>query len=287
MKTKKRFCAKTNGLVDCTKKLNFSSGLLNVMKPIRQWKMTENVKLFKQTSTKCFCDGSFQKSIYPIMIIAQCFGVMPVHNISLKCPLALRFKWKSFRYFFAVIVTISCGLEASSSIIWTFRTQVLFGKMVILVYYVTNCLSFISFLNLARHWPSLMEKWHEVEISLPQPAIEKKKLQTSVRIRRIAAVILAMSAVEHILSIVSSFAVVLDCPKIKNIIQAYFVHNFPQVFFFFGYSHVLGLYVKFIHVTSTFVWSYADLFIMMISCGLSAKFKQINELMLKEKGKVH
>lgn len=286
MKIKKRFCSKTNSLVNGTKKVNFSIGITDVLRPIRVWGLTENVQFFKQTSNKC-CDESFHRSIYPIVIIAQCFGIMPVNNVSSKCPSMLTFTWKSFRCFFAVFVALSCGIEAVFSITWTFNTRIEFGKMIILVYYITNFMSFVCFLLLAKTWPSLMNKWHEVEKNLPQSGHEKDKHGMSMRIRKIAAVILTLSAVEHILSIVSSFAVVLDCPRINNIIQAYFVHNFPQVFTFFGYSHVLGLYVKFIHVTSTFVWSYADLFIMMISCGLSAKFKQINELMMKEKGKVH
>lgn len=287
MKTKKRFCAKTNGLVNNAKKAKFSFGISSVMKPIRQWRLSENVKFFKQTSTKCINDGSFHKSIYPITIIAQCFGVMPVQNVSGKGPSELKFTWKSFRYLFAVFITISCGMEAVSTIVWTFRSHIEFGKLIIVVFYVTNFMSFVCFLNLARNWPSMMMKWHEVERNLPQVDDEKEKHQMSVRIRKTAAIILTLSAIEHILSIVSSVAVVLDCPRINNVLKAYYVHNFPQVFAFFQYSHVLGVYVKFIHVTSTFVWSYADLFIMMISCGLSAKFKQMNELMMKEKGKVH
>lgn len=286
MKVKKRFCAKTNVLVNIKKNTKMAFGISSFMKSIKHWKSSEKVKSLKRTSTNSN-DGSFHKSIYPIMVIAQCFGIMPVCNVSSNCPTALEFTWKSFRYLFAIFVTISCGLEALSTIVWTFKTHIEFGKMVILVFYVTNFMAFVSFLNLARVWPSLMIKWHEVERNLPQMENDKEKHQMSVKIRRTATVILTLSAIEHILSIVSSVAVVLDCPRIKNIVKAYFVHNFPQVFSFFGYTQALGIYVKLIHVTSTFVWSYADLFIMMISCGLSAKFKQINELMLKEKGKVN
>lgn len=255
------------------------------MKPIKQWRLSGHLKFLHQSSLKCFCDLSFHRSIYPIVAMAQFFGVMPVNNISDKCPSSLSYTWKSFRFVFAVFVTISCGLEAASSVVWTFRTNIEFGKMVILVYYITNFFSFFCFLRLAKSWPSIMAKWHEVEKKLPQMETERKQRLCS-RIRRTAAVILTLSAIEHILSIISSFAVVHDCPRIKNVLQAYYVHNFPQIFTFFKYSHALGVYVKFIHVTSTFVWSYTDLFIMMVSCGLSSMFHQINQRMLKDKGKV-
>lgn len=287
MKTKKTFCAKSNSLVNNMKKLRFSSG--TSMKPIRLFKVSDNVKFLNnnQSSTKCFYDdGSFHRAIYPILIIAQVFGVLPVFNVSSKCPLKLQFTRKSFRYCFAIFVMISCGLEAISAITWTFRTRIEFGKLVILVFYISNFLSLFCFLRLAKVWPSLMVKWHDVENKLPPNKSQTKNREMCVRIRRIAAVILSLSAIEHILSIVSSVAIVFDCPRIHNILEAYFVHNFPQIFSFFVYSHILGVYVKFIHVTSTFVWSYTDLFIMVISCGLSAKFKQINDLLFHDKGKV-
>lgn len=285
MKVKKRFCAPIN-LVKGSKKSRLPSGIALIMRPIQQLRFSDNVTFLQQATPKFDDQSSFHRAIYPVMFIAQCFGVMPVINISSKSPMDLVFTWKSFRLVFALIVMISCGFEAVSTIAWTFRTRIEFGKMVILVYYITNFLSFYCFLRLARAWPELMMRWHEVEKKLQRIETVSEKHEMTVRIRRTAFVILTLSAIEHILSIVSSVAIVLDCPKIKNIMEAYYVHNFPQVFSFVKYSHMIGGYVKFIHITSTFVWSYADLFIMMISCGLSAKLKQINARMLEDKGKV-
>lgn len=107
-----------------------------------------------------------------------------------------------------------------------------------------------------------------------------------IRMRFTAFVILSLSMIEHILSIVSAVTQVVNCPRIKSIYRAYYVKSFPQVFSLFSYSTILGTYIKFIHVTATFVWSFTDLFIMMISCGLSVKFKLINDRMLEDKGKV-
>lgn len=281
MKVRKRFCVKP-------------SYFMNNLKPFcaqsffREWKRSEPIKLFYPSpSKKLFCDGSFHESIYPVLFVAQFFGLLPVTNISGKSPSDLQFSWKSFRCFFAVFVTLSCGLESVFTIIWTFRTHIEFGKLVILVYYVTNFLSFCCFLNLARTWPRLMMRWHDVEKSLPEIEEKSKRREMLVRLRKTAAIILTLSALEHILSKVSSVLAVLDCPRIHNVMEAVCVHNYPQVFSFFEYNHVLGVYVKFIHVTSTFVWSFTDLFIIMISCGLSAKFKQVNDRLMSQKGKVN
>jgi gustatory receptor len=282
MKIKRKIWARPCGVVKGNIILR-SSPAFTVQPPTSFF---SQVKLFKPSSEKHSCEGSFHNAIFPIATLAMFFGVMPINNVSSKCPLQLTFIWKSFRFTFAVFVMLSCGLEAVLAVAWTFTTHIEFGKMVILVYYITNFMSFFCFLKLSATWPTLMTKWHEVETKLPQMKTRKETFAMSRSIRKTAAIILTLSAIEHILSIVSSVAVVVDCPLIKNILQAYYVHNFPQVFSFFGYSHVFGIYVKFIHITSTFVWSYADLFIMMVSCGLAAKFKQINDRLFEDKGKV-
>lgn len=294
MKIKKRFCApRSGGLANGAKRPKFSSGVAAaILKPLKKLKASGTLAMMHHTpppSTsveRCFCTASFHKSIYPVFALAQFFGVMPLQNIGARCPKSLKYTRWSFRFIFAVFVTMSCGFEAATSIIWTFKTRIEFGKMVILVYYITNALSFFCFLQLAKTWPFLMKMWHDVEKSLPNDGNGKTERAMCKRIWRTAAIILLLSATEHILSIISSVAVVLDCPQINSILKAYYIHNFPQVFSFVKYSHVLGVYVKFVHVTSTFVWSYTDLFIMMISCGLSAMFKQINDRLQKDKGKV-
>lgn len=129
-------------------------------------------------------------------------------------------------------------------------------------------------------------QWRDVEKKLPPLRTNEEKHSLRIRMRRTALIILVLSLIEHILSIVSAVAEVVNCPLIKNMYRAYHIKSFPQVFTFFPYSTPLGIYAKYVHITSTFIWSFTDLFIMMISCGLSAKFKLINERMLEDKGKV-
>lgn len=54
-------------------------------------------------------------------------------------------------------------------------------------------------------------------------------------------------------------------------------------FFCFVTLHCL---LQFINITATFVWSFCDLFVIIISVGLATRFKQINDSMLMNKGKV-
>ncbi|KAL7038090.1 hypothetical protein ACKWTF_009450 [Chironomus riparius] len=282
MKFKKPFCPKST-LFKRSKKA--PPNLEIQLTDIKRWQLIEGIKNLHQKSNTSITDGSFHNAIKPALIIGQCFGAMPVSNVISKYPSSLKFTWKSLQSWYAIFVTLSVGWEALLTIYWTFSRHLEFGKMVYLVFYVSNFMSFVCFFSLATNWPDLMMLWHNVEKQLPPYRSKSEKFYLRARMRNIVIIILMLSLIEHILSIISALAIVVDCPRIKNIMKAYYVKSFPQVFSFLPYSTAFGIYIKFIHVTSTFMWTFTDLFIMMISCGLSEKFKLINERMLEDKGK--
>lgn len=90
---------------------------------------------------------------------------------------------------------------------------------------------------------------------------------------------------EHLLSIIVGAHGANNCPSIRDPIKAFLISNYPQVFLVFNYSGMLGFITKFFNVISTFLWSFSDLFVIIVSIGLSSKLHQINEDLLKVKGK--
>lgn len=60
----------------------------------------------------------------------------------------------------------------------------------------------------------------------------------------------------------------------------------PELFSLVEYSTWLAIIGKFLNVASTFAWNYMDLFVMLISLGLSSRFKQINVDLQRVKGTV-
>lgn len=256
-----------------------------VLNPIMHRLLGGNIPLYTR---RCSCDGkmNFHQGVYPIMFVAQLFGVLPVVNISSSCPSGLKFDKKSIRFFFSLLVAISSGFEALLSIAWISLMRVEFVKVTIVVYYVTNFAFFVCFLRLVKDWPRLMAQWHEVEKKLEPITSGKSKLQLSLKVRRIAFAILVVSSIEHIVYVIGNVSAVTDCPKIKSLFQAYLVQGFPEMFYFFDYSFFLGVYVKIVHVLTHFAWCFGDFFVIMFSCGLSSNFKKINEHMLVGFGKV-
>ena len=55
---------------------------------------------------------TFHVAIAPILVIAQCFGIMPVVNIAQRDPRKLRFQWRSLRTLLTVILILSGFLTA-------------------------------------------------------------------------------------------------------------------------------------------------------------------------------
>ena len=90
---------------------------------------------------------------------------------------------------------------------------------------------------------------------------------------------------EHLLSITVGAHGANNCPTIKDPIKAFFFRNYPQVWLIFSYSGWLGSLTKFFNIILTFAWSYTDLFVIIISIGLTSKFDQLNDELRKMKGK--
>lgn len=69
-------------------------------------------------------------------------------------------------------------------------------------------------------------------------------------------------------------------------IRDYFLAEQSQVFAITDFSPAKAFFGKCVNVMATFVWTYMDLFVMLISVGLSTCFQQINNNLFTQKGNV-
>lgn len=77
------------------------------------------------------------------------------------------------------------------------------------------------------------------------------------------------------------------CLDKDDLLEELFRVQLSHLFIIFPYSPLIGIVGKMVNVISTFCWNYMDLFVMMISAGLSTRFKQINEDLQRIKGEVN
>lgn len=78
----------------------------------------------------------------------------------------------------------------------------------------------------------------------------------------------------------------LNCPAITDILRAHFSTSFPEISHFFGYSTVLVITARFFNIIATFVWNFMDMLIIILSIGISNRFKQLNKILQQSSGKL-
>ena len=113
-------------------------------------------------------DGTFYEAVGFLVAVGQIFGVMPVSGIRSKSPKKLKFKKFSLRFILSIIFLVGLSWLLAIEIIWLHRSKVEFGKVINVVFDLSNLVLMYCFLELAKTWPELMLKWNEVEKFLPQ-----------------------------------------------------------------------------------------------------------------------
>lgn len=72
----------------------------------------------------------------------------------------------------------------------------------------------------------------------------------------------------------------------KNPLQELFEIQVPYLFILTELTWWKAILSKWFNIVVTFAWSFMDLFVMIVSCGLAAQFEQLNTDLKRVKGKV-
>ncbi|XP_030378343.1 gustatory receptor 5a for trehalose [Scaptodrosophila lebanonensis] len=214
-------------------------------------------------------NGSFHEAVGAVLVMAQCFCVMPVRGILASTPDGLSFSWHSWRTWYCVGYMCTTVLDTIFTI-----NQVVHGKLDVrnmepIIFHVSILLASVQFLHLARKWPKLMHQWACVEQGLPKFENWQQREHLARKIHRVTFVLMMLSLTEHLLSIVSAIHFANYCPARKDPIESYFYSSGSQIFFIFPYSAWLAWLGKAQNVLLTFGWSFMDIFVMIIGIGLS------------------
>lgn len=92
---------------------------------------------------------------------------------------------------------------------------------------------------------------------------------------------------EHILNLVSIAHYTSNCFNNTDPTEQFFKSQLSQLFTYTSYSPWKAFIGKIVNIVATFAWSYMDLFVMVISLGLSTRFKQLNDELEQVKGEVN
>ncbi|XP_036337263.1 gustatory receptor 5a for trehalose-like [Rhagoletis pomonella] len=249
----------------------------------RNWK-TRGIR--RGTRTDFLHNGSFHEAVGPVLVIAQCFCLMPVRGILADTPKGLSFCWKSFRTWYCILYTLITIADTGLTVNMVVKGVLDVRNIEPLIFHANILLASIGFLRLAAKWPKLMRKWQRVERQLPPHQTWREREALSVRVHKVTFVLITLSLTEHLLSTISAIHFANYCPSRNDPIESYFMSVVSQIFFVLDYSPWLAWVGKILNVLMTFGWSYMDVFLMIIGIGLSSLFGQVQSSLHRVRGQV-
>ncbi|XP_055641419.1 gustatory receptor for sugar taste 64f-like [Toxorhynchites rutilus septentrionalis] len=261
----------TDDLISVKLKRHFAIGKCDVLK--------------RATRENWIHDGTFHDAIAGLLVMAQLFAVMPVCGILSKDPKKLTFIWTSKRALYTYAMCLGTVFLSVNAVTRLFDRGFTFARLTVGFFYTYNLYATYCFILVARKWPAMIRKWCEVEQLLPSSTNILERGQLAYKIKMVSILVMTLSLMEHMLSITAAVFFTPNCSGITDPLTMFFKSNFLFVFYHFEYSKIRGFVVKCINVVNTFVWSYMDLFVIVISIGLSHTFKRVNDFMIKHKRK--
>lgn len=130
-----------------------------------------------------------------------------------------------------------------------------------------------------------MRYYSEIEDNQPSFKTTKQRSRLEHKIRTVTFVIMLASIIEHVLSIIKGYVFSQNCSKINNPIIAYYRKTMPHIFNVFKFNPFLAVIVTILNLVFAIIWNGMDLFVIVMAIGISAKFKHLNEILLKNKDK--
>lgn len=132
-----------------------------------------------------------------------------------------------------------------------------------------------------------MQTWRamEMRINLLTDSATKRGMSLKKQVGILTALVLTLSVLEHILSLLTMISFVERCANTNHSTYEIFARQFqPLKLTMEDYipKSILG---RFCLTVSTFLWSYSDLFIILISVALARNMKIFNECLLRTKYK--
>nr|AUD08731.1 gustatory receptor 11 [Nilaparvata lugens] len=226
-------------------------------------------------------------ALRPVLVLAQCFALMPLYGVSSPHPKHLRFQWFSIRVLYTCALVVGSITIVILSIIRTVNNGISFLSTVDFVFFGSSAIVALLFLKLATEWKQLVDEWGPAERKIIRIYGPLKKLPN--QMRTMAYTVMALAFAEHVTATATHVANALPCTGGEwnwRLAEAYYHFAFRQVFSQTEVSLWIAAPLSVLNLLVTCAWNFMDLFIMVLSVALAARFKQINDKLESVKGKV-
>ncbi|XP_077285666.1 gustatory receptor for sugar taste 64a-like isoform X1 [Arctopsyche grandis] len=232
---------------------------------------------------------SFQSSMKNTLSVAYAVGLFPIKGIRENQAIALSYNKLSVPSFLSLFTILTLLWAAILSLVHTIRSllKVNSGKSGGFanataggIFYSNAFVSSCIFRKLASTWPNIMIQWEKHE----KDAYPYPKLRA--RTRAIAIIILILALTEHMLSIgintpTCRANILLGNSTLRECLKEYCLRSHSFIFNAVQYNMALGLFIFYVSKVATFAWNFQDLFLILTCSGLVAKYRNINNKILK------
>ncbi|RZC39788.1 zinc finger protein 2-like [Asbolus verrucosus] len=218
---------------------------------------------------------SFHETFSFVIVFGQFFGIMPLYGMTRKNVQEVRFTWKSARLVYATYNFIGAFVMGVFCILQFALDGLMLDKTATMSFYILNSFAALQFILTAKNWSIILKEWSFMEMSMRgySHLINLKK-----KFIILISVIMLLALVEHLLFITNALMLSQNCKNyLKYPDQVYFAVAFPSVFTVIDYSPWKASLVEIANILATVTWNFTDLFIILISCSLAARFSQINK----------
>ncbi|RZC42767.1 uncharacterized protein BDFB_000644, partial [Asbolus verrucosus] len=213
-----------------------------------------------------------------------CFGMLPVSGITERNSSFLKFDWTSKPTIYSIVFALLAAVNTIFHIIRMIRDDIIdFGRcgndnfsaiitLITLLFFLVTVFTVVIFIDVARKWPALMKKWTEVDMEMSRYGFPRglhKKLVV------VSVIIISAAIVEHALFVVHTFRSLSRYTNFKENIDSYFQVRFDHIFAVVTYNIWYGICAEILNIFSTISWNFMDLFIILVSLCLSARFAQV------------
>ncbi|KAJ8918465.1 hypothetical protein NQ315_008162 [Exocentrus adspersus] len=231
---------------------------------------------FKNSSGKKM---SFHVSMRNVLLTAQILGFMPIKGVCQAKESKLRFSWLSWRTLYSILY-----LSGSCFLSYSYLHQTLSGK--VKMAYIHKCCLYLMgafasvlFLLLAKKWAGFVKCWCRVEKAMSTYGWPKN---VDKRINRIATAFTILALVEFAMIQALGYIKADTCTKhyhINNetVLLHYIKSKFKPAFSYIPGNIVSVIILMYIHFQTIFSCTFLDVFIMVLSISLAARFKQIKQ----------
>ncbi|XP_055605230.1 gustatory receptor for sugar taste 61a-like [Uranotaenia lowii] len=220
----------------------------------------------------------FHQAIAPIILVIQIFGIFPLGNVMARNPGDYKFGRLHLCYWISAIAIFGGYALATLSINRVWSKLNVFNIDEALFFGINATCSVITW-KIAREWKFLTTRWYHTEELFLTDAFVRVSLKWKIRL--LAVTILLLALAEHSMCVLSNilslYKVAWNCKwDIPDHFHFYSSANFQSVFKVFPYNVPMAIYNQYVIISMTFTWNFVDLFIILVSIGIHARFHQLN-----------